>query len=390
MAIMIRRIRFPPARELARRVASVLLVVVVAVLQWVTPVGGSGAPADGLVVVALPLLLVQAVPLLLRHRFPLAVLAAATAGFVLACLVLPVAVPFCGLLALFTIVVQIRSATRAGVAAGAAAATTGAVLLTVADSDQTLADMSNIPGFAVFTVFTACLLRARHRREEALAEARVAATRRSFAEQRLAIARDMHDLVGHGLSTVAVQSSTVRLALQAGDTAAAQAAITAVEAGSRETMRGMRELLTVLRNEEGQPPQLRGPLPDLSDVARLVEETRRTGTAVALELDEDLALAPAVALCTYRIVQESLTNAAKHAPGATVSVRVVRIAEQLTVEVRDHGPRIRRARGGTGGGLGVRGMQERVAALGGRVTAVRHGNGWLVHATLPLIQGVAQ
>ena len=216
-------------------------------------------------------------------------------------------------------------------------------------------------------------------------EARLAAVRSgAAAEERLRIARDLHDLVGHGLSAVAVQSSTARMALDAGDEATARAALAAVEGSSRSAMREMRELLGVLRESSDD----NGPAPGLRDLPELVDRLRRPDAALTYDADGDVDAVPAsVQLCAYRVVQEALTNAVRHAPGADVAVRVSAAARTLHVVVDSTGGG---RGGGVGSGTGLDGMRTRVAAVGGTVTAGPTPGGWRVEAALPLEQEVSR
>jgi signal transduction histidine kinase len=214
---------------------------------------------------------------------------------------------------------------------------------------------------------------------------RVAAARgHAVAEERLRIAGDLHDLVGHGLSTIAVQSSTARVAIDAGDEQAARAALTAVESTSRTAMREMRQLLAVLRDRPANGSERDAPAPGLTDIATLVNNVRAGGVAVTADLPAGTARVPAaVQLCAYRVVQEALTNAVKHAPGAIVTVQVTAAEGVLRVVVDSSGG-TRPQREAEGSGLGLAGIRARVAAAGGQSSIGATANGWRVDAQLPL------
>lgn len=226
------------------------------------------------------------------------------------------------------------------------------------------------------------------------------------AAERLRIARDLHDLVGHGLSAVAVQSSTARMALDAGQDATARSALAAVESSSRTAMREMRALLGVLRDlsqagAAGDENDAAEPTPGLDDIAPLVDNVRRGGVAVMSESEGEVSdVAPDIQLCAYRVVQEGLTNAVKHAPGAVTTVRVAGLDGMLRVSVETTGgstpssanrPRDP-AMGGLAvaaepvdtGNLGLDGIRTRVAAAGGQTRIGPIRDGWLVEAQLPL------
>jgi signal transduction histidine kinase len=249
--------------------------------------------------------------------------------------------------------------------------------------------LASLPALTLAAAGTGGVIRTQRFRSELLARERVSTLQQEWARQRLALARDLHDLVGHGLSTIAVQSSTARLALQADRAGTALAAVTAVEKGSRDTMAGVRELLELLiedAEEPVDPSRSRRPAPGLSDIAALVAELPDV-VSVDLDLQPGLSPAPVVGLCAFRVVQEALTNAVRHAPGAAVRVRVHSQGGALVVEVTDDGA----GSGGPGGaGFGLRGMRERLNALGGTLTAgPMTGGGWQLRAELPAGKGLS-
>jgi signal transduction histidine kinase len=223
----------------------------------------------------------------------------------------------------------------------------------------------------------ALLVRADRGRVEAV---RVAAA----AEERLRIARDVHDVVGHALAVVAVQSSTARLALDAGDVGSARQAVGVVEVTSRTAMREMRQTLSALAapGDEAGGSSQRGS----GDIATLVGELQAGGVDLAWESSGSWQDAPAaVQQCVYRVVQEGVTNAMKHAPGAPVRVRLDRQPGVLAVVVTNASgrpPSGERADGGSG--MGLRGLASRVEALGGQFHAGPSGEGWMVEAVLPI------
>jgi len=225
-------------------------------------------------------------------------------------------------------------------------------------------------GALVVVVALAALLR----RSE---QARLAAVRAEGAvAERLRIARDLHDLAGHGLSAVAVQSSTARLALDAGDQAAARRALDAVESSSRAALKEMRELLTVLRDPEETGS---APLPGLADVPALVDGLIAGGVEVRSSVTSQ-PVPPAVQLTAYRVVQEALTNAVRHARGSAVDVDVHVEGEELLIAVVSDGA----AAPPREGASGVEGMRTRVAAAGGELHAGPTDRGWRVEVTLPM------
>jgi signal transduction histidine kinase len=214
--------------------------------------------------------------------------------------------------------------------------------------------------------------------------------RRQASEERLRMARDLHDVIGHNISLISVQAA-VGLDLLDADPEQARAALTAIRSVSREALGELRSMLATLRQAGEQPPT--APTPGLARLPELAGLTRAAGIPVRTEVTGHARPLPAAAdLAAYRIVQESLTNVVRHAGPATAVVRLDYQAAGVSVEVVDDGaPRPgRRAAAGTGSGpgsgagSGVAGMTERAAALGGRLTAgPRPGGGWAVTAWLP-------
>jgi signal transduction histidine kinase len=227
-------------------------------------------------------------------------------------------------------------------------------------------------------------------RRERLAQAqatRAADAQRQASEERLRMARDLHDVIGHNISLISVQAA-VGLDLMDSDPDQARAALTAIRSVSREALGELRSMLATLRQAGEQPPT--APTPGLARLPELCELTRAAGIAVRTEVRGPVRPLPAtVDLAAYRIVQESLTNVARHAGPATATVRLGYQADGVSVEVLDDGPgHLGPKPSGAGGGSGVAGMTERAAALGGHLTAgSRPGGGFAVVAWLPVPAG---
>ncbi|MDX6242371.1 MAG: hypothetical protein QOE76_94 [Frankiales bacterium] len=201
--------------------------------------------------------------------------------------------------------------------------------------------------------------------------------------ERARIARELHDVVAHHISMVAVQAETARLTTPGLPAAGAQR-LSAIGDTARAALTEMRRLLGVLREDaENEIPDLR-PQPGLRQLNDLLDEARAAtgaGTRLILHGPPEL-LDPGVELAVYRIVQEALTNARRHAPGAAVDVELHYTEDTVRLRIRDNGP----GPGSTEvqGGLGLLGMRERAAAVGGRLrTGQLAGGGFLVEATLP-------
>lgn len=200
--------------------------------------------------------------------------------------------------------------------------------------------------------------------------------------ERARIARELHDVVAHRISTIAVQAETARLTTTGLSPDGARQLL-AIGDTARDALAEMRSLLGVLRKDVDESAG-RQPQPGIAQLGQLVTEARElTGAMIRLTVSGRMApLDPSVELTAYRIVQESLTNARRHAPGSPVDVELEYGAETLRVLIRDAGPGSVEA----AGGLGLLGMRERVAAVGGRL-AVESGRsgGFVVDATLPRV-----
>ena len=222
------------------------------------------------------------------------------------------------------------------------------------------------------------------RNRRAFALARHEAARRQASEERLGIARDLHDVVAHSLSLINVQAS-VALELMEQRPEQVRTALTAIKHASREALGDVQSVLDALRRPGEEMP--RAPAPGLRDVGELVRRAEATGLAVDMRATP-LALPRGVDAAGYRIVQEALTNVVRHADASRVSVRIGEEDGALVIEVEDDGagrPGDPARGGASGGGSGIRGMAERAAALGGQLTAGRRdGTGFCVRARLPL------
>jgi signal transduction histidine kinase len=240
----------------------------------------------------------------------------------------------------------------------------------------------------VVVVATEALGDSRRQRSEALAERDE--TRRAMDDtlqeqaamgERARIARDLHDVVAHHVSAIAVQAETAKLTTE-GLPDQGRAHFETIGETARDALAEMRRLLGVLR-EDANGEAERDPQPGLARLNELVDTARTAGTPVRLTLEGRVAPLPAgVDLCAYRILQEALTNARRHAPGAAVDVELDYREGSLLLRVRDHGP------GPTTSGLdghGLLGMRERAIMVGGTLTVgPADGGGFVVEAELPI------
>lgn len=189
----------------------------------------------------------------------------------------------------------------------------------------------------------------------------------SVAHERARIARELHDVVAHSLSVIAVQADAAEAALLK-DPARAAAPMRAIRGSARDALGDMRQLLHVLRAEEDQAVDALVPARGVADLPQLVATMRESGMPLEAHLGMLGALSSGMELTVYRIVQEGLTNARKHAGDVPTSLRVTREDRELTVEVVNAAPGEARAiQEDSSTGLGLVGVRERVGAAGGRV-----------------------
>jgi signal transduction histidine kinase len=222
-------------------------------------------------------------------------------------------------------------------------------------------------------------------RAERLEREREEKARQAVTQERLRIARELHDVVAHSLSVIGVQAGAARLVLDADpDPARAREAVAAIEVTANRAMTEMRRALGILRDSE-RPGAALAPLPGLDQLPALLDQVRAAGLPVRLTVEGvPRPLATSVDLSLYRIVQEALTNALKHARATSAEVRVCYGADDVTVEVGDDGRGPSPAAAG-GQGAGTIGMRERVALFGGELrVGPRPEGGYAVRARLPI------
>jgi signal transduction histidine kinase len=201
--------------------------------------------------------------------------------------------------------------------------------------------------------------------------------------ERRRIARDMHDFVGHGLAAVMLQVTSARHVLRR-DPASAEEALRAAEALGRSSMDELRRTVGLLRSAD-EPGGVAPPLPSAGDVASLVEHAQAAGLAVELRTRGDLSrIPPTVGVAVYRIAQESLANAARHAPRARTVLELELADGQVHLVADTDGPAAVPAKQSERSRYGLVGMRERAVALGGELTAGPTPNGWRVSCRLPL------
>jgi signal transduction histidine kinase len=247
-----------------------------------------------------------------------------------------------------------------------------------------------------FLFLVASLVIGEAMRKRGLAVAELGATQEAMAEsiraqtvmeERARIARELHDIVAHHLSVIAVESEAARLTSpELSDAAGGR--LESIAATAREALTETRRLLGVLR-EDTDGAADRAPQPGLDELDDLVDKARAAGTPVRLIREGRVVRLPlSIDLASYRIVQEALTNARRHAPGADVDVEIAFREQLLHLHVRDHGPGAPAA--GAVEGHGLMGMRERAALAGGTFSfGPADGGGFEVDVTLPTAETAA-
>jgi signal transduction histidine kinase len=375
------RIRQTPAWRVDAVLATVFVLTALAPTYRPTPIH---EPRDGL---AVALILAATVPYYVRRLAPLLVLLvslSATAALFIEGYDAG-ALPFLIGVGIYTV-----GAHRPFREVAAAAVFVNLVLLVmlVADSPRFAVPeyVTSVPIYAA-TMLVGWSMQSRRMRYEALEREQDQAEVRAAAQERLRIAQELHDVIGHSLGVIAVQAG-VGMHLIDADPDEAKRALEHISRTSRASLAEIRRLLGLVRTGEG-PAAPYAPTPGLADLPRLAGEVTEAGLAVDLSVAPDArALPPGVELAAYRIVQEALTNARKHASAhhATVRLQVERGA--LCVAVDDDGTAP--ADGGADGGHGLIGMRERVAVYGGSLqVGPNPGGGCRVAATLPFDEAPA-
>jgi signal transduction histidine kinase len=322
--------------------------------------------------------------LIARRRFPVAVYATAFAStLAYVALGYPRGPIFFSLIVAFLTVVLAGHRVVAWVGLG-----TGYVAFLWADvvfQDVPAPGWAAIVGLAAWLLVLAAAgegLRIRGVRAEETARTREEEARRRAGEERLRIARELHDVLAHNISLINVQAG-VALHLMDDQPDQARTALTAIKSASKDALGELRSVLDVLRMSEVGEDAPRSPTAGLEDLDRLVSGATAAGIDVRVVTEGDpRPLPPSVDLAAFRIVQEALTNVTRHAGQATATICLTYGDTGLTVRVEDDG------RGavdnGSAGGNGIRGMQERASALGGEVEAgPKPGGGFRVVASLP-------
>jgi signal transduction histidine kinase len=229
---------------------------------------------------------------------------------------------------------------------------------------------------ATFTGLAALLVRHQIVLTQRLQQAQAALVEQSRIEERNRIARELHDIIAHSLTVSLLHVSSARLAIQ-DDPADAARALAEAERLGRQSLADVRATMGIARAD--RLDEIAPPVPGVRDLGQLVARMNTAGVPARLDTHGDLDRVPATTGATvYRIVQEALTNTAKHAHRAPVGIVVTAGESCVEVAVDSAGPP------GHGSGMGLTSMRERAEAVGGTCVAGPGGTGWLVHALLPL------
>ncbi|HLE98445.1 MAG TPA: histidine kinase [Gaiellaceae bacterium] len=312
-----------------------------------------------------------------RRRAPLVVLAVAIVTMLLANLVSALDAPATPAIALVVAVYSVGAHT-AGLRASIGALGVAGVIGVIAARQLSLADVLFIAMIVGGAWLAGRAIRHRRLRETQL-EREKAEAEAAIAEERTRIARELHDVVAHAISVIVLQARGGRKLLDAEPEEARQA-LDAIERTASQALGEMRRLLGLLRESDAELAL--APQPTLSRLEDLVGQVREAGLPVEVAVEgEPRELPPGVDLSAYRIVQEALTNALKHAGPATARVTVRYGDGELDLEISDDGVG---AGNGGGAGQGLAGIRERVAVFGGDVeTGQRPEGGYAVRARLP-------
>ena len=368
------------------------VLIAIAVIESAVEVAlrrdSAGAPSTTLWL-TVPAVALLVLPLLWRRRFPFAApasvwLLGAALSFIDGRLVVFTATAFVAGMAAAFLLGNLGDTVQARI--GLAVTLGGAAIIVYNNPDHAPGDFIFTPVLFAIAWLAGFALRERAAQAEAAEERaihaereREAAARVAVAEERARIARELHDIVAHAVSVMVLQVGAVRHRLPK-TLEEDRDALTGVERTGRTALAEMRRLLGAMRGDSDEPEL--APQPGLDNLDSLLDEVGRAGLPVRLHVDGDrFPLPRAIDLSAFRIVQEGLTNALKHARASHADVTVRYEPDELQIEVRDDGEG-----GSTGDGLGhgLVGIRERVKIYGGEMTAgTANGGGFILRARLP-------
>jgi signal transduction histidine kinase len=379
------RIRLPPGY-------AVDIVIAVAVVAVELAIGGATYSwqqhhqvLNGPTWTGHRLIALSGLALIWRRRFPTAVLA-----FVLAATLGAGAVGGLGSSGWLALIIAFVSADIAGRRAAAIASLVIGYTVSIwppwligKTGHTSLAVALGVAAWLLVLLAVAELIRMRGQRAAAAARSREDQLQRRTSEERVRIARDLHDVLAHNISVINVQANTA-LHLMDRQPERAREALTSIHDVSRQALAELRTVLGVLRAAGDGPP--RAPSPGLAHLGDLVSAVRSAGLEVRLAVQGEPSQVPSdVDLAGYRIVQEALTNTSRHSASKTAEIVVTYRPDGVAIQVDDAGPARQRPEAvGLGTGNGITGMTERAEALGGTLSAGgRSDGGFRVRAWLP-------
>jgi signal transduction histidine kinase len=363
-------------------------VALAAVAAVALIVEGNLRAKGGLPAGAYVLALAAAAPLAWRTRSPLWALVAVELGAVACVVTSDASWVATGMVIIELYTVALLGDRQRSLVVGAATAVAVIVAIVIIEGRVELAGFATRAPLVFVSLALGDTVRSRRAlraaaREQAAREAheREAESRRRVADERLRIARELHDTLAHSLVAINVRAS---VAVDLQDSQDPSAALKDIKQASATALRDLRATLSLLREHDDAAPT--APAFDLDSVPRLVDNARSAGLRADADIEVNGAAVPsAVGGAAFRIVQEALTNVLRHADASSAHVRVRARADALDIEITDDG---RVDSDGVDPGLGLRGMDERAAALGGRLNVgPREEGGWRVHAVLPLTGG---
>ncbi|MFE6049260.1 sensor histidine kinase [Kitasatospora sp. NPDC056446] len=390
--------RLPGAEALPWTRDDALVAVAAAALDLISytlgGAGGGDAHGGGATVGGVVLLVLPALPLLFRRSHPVSALAVVLALGAAESLTTPPSTHFGFALsvALYS-VARVRTAPVTALMSGATA-----VVTLLSQSQGRLPTKVNVLSDVLAVMVVVCTAAVVNRWQQQVAANRRLLADRAVAEERRRIARELHDIVAHHITTMQLMAGGARANL-GGDTEVVRDALVTLESSGRMALREMRQLLDVLRADEEPETVPSAPQPGADDLDRIVDESRLAGLPTEFKVSgRPRPLPPTVGLTVFRIVQEALTNTRKHAGPASAHVRLTYCPDRVTVEVRDDGAGAGAGPAGAAGGAGAGaadrtgygliGMHERVALHGGTLEAGGlDTGGYRVAASLPLAPG---
>lgn len=366
------------SRDLALAVAAAVALIVEGLVR------GDGSLSPGAYVLGL----ISAAPLAWRTRAPLPALVGVEAGAVVSVISFRAGGSATGMLLVGLYTVALLGGRQRTLVVGAITALGVVIVIVLIDGTVELTGI----GLRLLLVFAALVLgdtiRSRRTlraaaRERARLEAheREEEGRRRAADERLRIARELHDTLAHSLVAINVRAG---VALDLHDSQDPTAALRDIKKASATALRDLRATLRLVREQDDAAP--RAPAAGLDGLPGLVDHARSAGLQADVDVQVDGTTVPsAIGGTAFRIVQEALTNVLRHADASSAHVCVRAARDELDIEIIDDG-RVDTA--GADTGLGLRGMSERAAAVGGRLNVgPRQEGGWRVHAVLPLTGG---